>query len=34
METNVLAPLQGTVNKIHVKEGQKVIAGELIAELE
>jgi pyruvate carboxylase len=34
METNVLAPLAGTVAKIYVKEGQRVVAGELIAELE
>ncbi|MDF2677315.1 MAG: hypothetical protein K0Q97_1633 [Bacillota bacterium] len=34
MVTNVIAPLAGTVNKIHAKEGQRFVAGELIAELE
>jgi len=33
METNILAPLKGTVDKIYVKEGQQVKAGELIAKL-
>ena len=33
METNILATKAGTVDKIHVKEGQQVKAGELIVEL-
>ncbi len=33
METNILAPMKGTVDKIYVKEGQQVKAGELIARL-
>lgn len=33
METNVLAPMKGTVDKIYVEEGQQVKAGELIARL-
>ncbi len=34
METNILAPAKGVVEKIHIKEGQQVKAGELIAKLE
>ena len=33
METNILAPMKGTVDKIYVEEGQQVKAGELIARL-
>ncbi|MBR3598639.1 MAG: biotin/lipoyl-binding protein, partial [Lachnospiraceae bacterium] len=33
METNILATKAGTVDKVHVKEGQQVKAGELIVEL-
>ena len=33
METNILAPVKGEVAKIHIKEGQQVKAGELIAKL-
>ncbi len=33
METNILAPMKGTVDKIYVTEGQQVKAGELIARL-
>jgi pyruvate carboxylase len=33
METNILAPMKGKVEKIHVKDGQQVKAGELIAVL-
>ena len=33
METNILASVKGTVGKIHVKEGQQVKAGELIAKI-
>lgn len=33
METNILAPIKGTVDKIHVNEGKQVKAGELIVEL-
>lgn len=34
METNILSPINGTVEKIHIKENQQVEAGELIAEIE
>jgi pyruvate carboxylase len=33
METNILAPSKGVVDKIYIKEGQQVKAGELIAKL-
>ncbi|MCQ4636394.1 pyruvate carboxylase [Anaerovorax odorimutans] len=33
METNILSPMKGTVDKIYVKEGQQVKAGELVAKL-
>ena len=33
METNILAPMKGTVDKIYVEEGQQVKAGELMARL-
>lgn len=33
METNVLAPVKGVVEKIHVKEGEQVKAGQLIVKL-
>ena len=33
METNILAPVKGIVDKIYIKEGQQVKAGELIAKL-
>ena len=33
METNILAPIKGVVDKIYIKEGQQVKAGELIAKL-
>ena len=33
METNILAPEKGTVDKIYVSEGQQVKAGELVAKL-
>lgn len=33
METNILAPAKGAVDKIYIKEGQQVKAGELIAKL-
>ena len=33
METKILAPMKGTVDKIYVEEGQQVKAGELIARL-
>ena len=33
METNVLAPREGTIDKILVEEGKQVEAGELIIEL-
>ena len=33
METNILAPVKGVVDKIYIKEGQQVKAGELIAKL-
>lgn len=33
METNILSPAKGTVDKIYVKEGQQVKASELIAKL-
>ncbi len=33
METNILAPEKGTVDKIYVTEGQQVKAGELVAKL-
>jgi len=33
METNILAPAKGVVDKIYIKEGQQVKAGELIAKL-
>ena len=33
METNILAPVKGEVDKIYIKEGQQVKAGELIAKL-
>ncbi len=33
METNILSPMPGVVDKIYVKEGQQVKAGELIAKL-
>lgn len=33
METNILSPMKGVVDKIYVKEGQQVKAGELVAKL-
>ncbi|MCL2880816.1 MAG: pyruvate carboxylase subunit B, partial [Treponema sp.] len=33
METNILAPMKGQVDKIYVKEGQMVKSGELVAKL-
>ena len=33
MGTNILAPAKGVVDKIYIKEGQQVKAGELIAKL-
>ena len=33
METNILSPMAGEVDKIYVKEGQQVKAGELVAKL-
>ncbi len=33
METNILAPVKGVVDKIYISEGQQVKAGELIAKL-
>ncbi|MBP3384660.1 MAG: pyruvate carboxylase [Firmicutes bacterium] len=33
METNILAPAKGTVDKIYVSEGQQVTAGELVVKL-
>lgn len=33
METNILAPAKGTVDKIYVTEGQQVKAGELVVKL-
>ncbi len=33
METNILAPMKGVIDKIYVKEGQQVKAGELVARL-
>ncbi len=33
METNILSPVKGVVDKIYVKEGQQVKAGELVAKL-
>ncbi len=33
METNILAPAKGTVDKIYVAEGQQVKAGELVVKL-
>ncbi|MEG0830454.1 MAG: pyruvate carboxylase [Anaerovoracaceae bacterium] len=33
METNVLSPMKGTIDKIYIKESQQVKAGELIAKL-
>ncbi len=33
METNILAPAKGVVDKIYINEGQQVKAGELIAKL-
>ena len=33
METNILAPMKGTIDKIYINEGQQVKAGELIAKL-
>ena len=33
METNILAPIKGTIDKIYVREGQQVKAGELIVKL-
>ncbi len=33
METNILAPAKGTVDKIYVNEGQQVKAGELVVKL-
>lgn len=33
METNILAPAKGTVDKIYVSEGQQVKAGELVVKL-
>lgn len=33
METNILAPSKGTIDKIYIDEGQQVKAGELIAKL-
>lgn len=34
METNIISPVAGTVKSILVKEGQQVVAGELVFELE
>ncbi len=34
METNILSPIEGKVEKIHIKENQQMEAGELIAEIE
>ena len=33
METNILAPMKGVIDKIYISEGQQVKAGELIAKL-
>ena len=33
METNILATAAGTVEKIHISEGQQVKAGEMVAKL-
>ena len=33
METNILSPMKGVIDKISIKEGQQVKAGELIASL-
>ena len=33
METNILAPMKGVVDKIYVDEAQQVKAGELVAKL-
>ncbi len=33
METNILAPMKGVVDKIYISEGQQVRAGELIAKM-
>ena len=33
METNILSPVKGCVDKVYVKEGQQVKAGELVAKL-
>lgn len=33
METNILAPMKGVVDKIYISEGQQVKAGELIAKM-
>ena len=33
METNILAPQKGVIDKVYINEGQQVKAGELIAKL-
>ena len=33
METNILASMKGTVDKIYVREGQQVKAGEMVVKL-
>ena len=33
METNIISPIKGTVENILIKEGQQVVAGELVVEL-
>jgi biotin carboxyl carrier protein len=34
METNVVAPVRGTVTEVAVKEGQKVKSGELLLKIQ
>ena len=33
METNILAPIKGVVDKILVKEGEQVKSGQMVAKL-
>ena len=33
METNILAPQKGVIDKVYINEGQQVKAGELIAKV-
>ena len=33
METNIISPVEGVIDKIYVKQGEQVVAGQLIAKL-